>query len=275
VVHAGRRKGKTRSRVLYWFRTPPGVRVGRAALDEDAIRLIERHNPDVEFDWTRILKSQGEETKPAPSRERFDRGRRRPDPRPAAVVPAEPAVGPETPVALARQPEPQAPALESRDFDAADLEPIGIGVADAESIAALDLDENQSAKPPPQDPLPPTPAHARLGSEGVLRLRARYSEVLARISERTPDPVRQEQLKTQAERLNPDTWVTGAEVSAGLEEYETVFEALRSVIGGQLRRRGRKRRRGGGPQSSQTPQAATGNAGTNERDDEDQRAEDL
>ncbi len=46
------------SRVLYWFRTPPGIKVGRSALDEDAIRLLEELNPDVEFDWTRILKAE-------------------------------------------------------------------------------------------------------------------------------------------------------------------------------------------------------------------------
>ena len=34
------------------------MRIGRSALDEEAIRLIEEHNPDVEFDWTRILKGQ-------------------------------------------------------------------------------------------------------------------------------------------------------------------------------------------------------------------------
>jgi len=271
VVHAGRRRGKTRSRVLYWFRTPPGVRVGRAALDEDAIRLIEQHNPDVEFDWTRILKSQGEEPKPAPSRERFDRSRRRPDPRPALIVPAEPAVGPDTPVVLVQEPEPEMPAIESGGFDAVDVEPIGIGVTDAESFGALD--DGPAAEPPSEEPLPPTAAHARLGAEGVLRLRARYSEVLARISERTQDSIRQEQLKGQAERLNPDTWVTDAEVSAGLEEYETIFEALRSVIGGQVRRRRRKRRRGW-QQSSQTTEAAPGDAGP-ELDGEDEQSEDI
>jgi hypothetical protein len=275
VVHVGRRRGKTQSRVLYWFRTPPGVRVGRAALDEDAIRLIEKHNPDVEFDWTRILKSQGEEPKPAPGRERFDRNRRRPDPRPAPIAPSEPAAGAQTPVMLVPQSELDVQVMEAVGFDAADVEPIGIAVTDAESIGALD--DGPAAEPPSQEPVPPTAAHARLGSEGVLRLRARYSEVLARISERTQDPVRQEQLKGQAERLNPDTWVTDAEVSAGLEDYETIFEAVRSVIGGQVRRKRRKRRRGAQP-SSQMPAAATGEGGTTGPDDpgiEDEQSEDL
>ena len=83
---------------------------------------------------------------------------------------------------------------------------------------------------------------SRLGSEGLSRLRARYSEVLARIAETIADPQRQDELKSQAERLNPDTWVTDAEVTAGLESYESVFESLRTVVG----RRRRRRRRSGG-----------------------------
>jgi hypothetical protein len=86
----------------------------------------------------------------------------------------------------------------------------------------------------------------------LSRLRARYSELLARISETVPDPARQEELKATAERLNPDTWVTEAEVAAGLEDYETVFESLRSVVG-RRRRRGRRsteRRGSGGSEGS-------------------------
>jgi hypothetical protein len=75
----------------------------------------------------------------------------------------------------------------------------------------------------------------------VLRLRARHAEILARISERVPDPARQDELKTQAERLNPDTWVTDEEVSAGLEGYESALESIRAVVG-----QGRRRRRRGG-----------------------------
>jgi hypothetical protein len=64
--------------------------------------------------------------------------------------------------------------------------------------------------------------------------------VLARISEKATDPAQREQLKAAAERLNPDTWVTEAEVVAGLESYESVFESVRGVIGQRRnRRRGR------------------------------------
>ena len=44
-----------RPRILYWYRSAPGVRVGRPALDEDAIRAIEEQHPDIEFDWPHIF----------------------------------------------------------------------------------------------------------------------------------------------------------------------------------------------------------------------------
>jgi hypothetical protein len=90
--------------------------------------------------------------------------------------------------------------------------------------------------PVPEEPM--TAAHARLGSEGLGRLRARYAETMARITERIQDPEQQAQLKTLAERLNPDAWVTDADVTAGLESYETTFETLRGSIGS---RRGKPR----------------------------------
>ena len=58
---------------------------------------------------------------------------------------------------------------------------------------------------------------------------------MARISERIQDPEQQAQLKGLAERLNPDAWVTDADVTAGLESYESTFEALRGTIGNRRR----------------------------------------
>jgi hypothetical protein len=83
--------------------------------------------------------------------------------------------------------------------------------------------------------------YARLGAEGLARLRARYAEVMARIADRPLEEDAREQLKLKAERLNPDAWVTADEVAAALEQYETVFEELRSVVGRQPRRHRRRR----------------------------------
>jgi hypothetical protein len=172
------------------------VKVGRAALDEEAIRMIEAHNPDIDFDWTRILKGGGE---PAPERRHEHKSQQAIGPSAVANLPPEEAVDEEVP-------------------------------------------ENVPGEPEVQLEAPATAAGARLGAEGLGRLRGRYAEVLARISERVPDPERQAELKAVAERLNPDAWVTEEDVAAGLEGYEATFESLRGVVGQRRRRRRRKPR---------------------------------
>ena len=57
---------------------------------------------------------------------------------------------------------------------------------DSDSVA--DVPAATEVPPPIETAL--TPSHARLGAEGVLRLRARHAEILARISERVPDATR-------------------------------------------------------------------------------------
>ena len=48
-------KENGRSRVLYWFRTPPGVKVGRSPFDTTTQRSLEQQYPDVKFDWPQIV----------------------------------------------------------------------------------------------------------------------------------------------------------------------------------------------------------------------------
>jgi hypothetical protein len=58
LLHAVRpRDEKERPRLLYWFRTPPHLKVGRTPFDDDAIRTLEEEHPEVEFDWSRLLES--------------------------------------------------------------------------------------------------------------------------------------------------------------------------------------------------------------------------
>ncbi len=49
------RRGKVRTRILYWFRTPPNVKVGRQPFDEALRRALEAQNPGVDFDWQKIV----------------------------------------------------------------------------------------------------------------------------------------------------------------------------------------------------------------------------
>ncbi len=51
------RRGKVRPRVLYWFRSPPDVKVGREPFDPEVRRALEAQNPDVAFDWRAIVET--------------------------------------------------------------------------------------------------------------------------------------------------------------------------------------------------------------------------
>ena len=51
------RRGKVRPRVLYWYRTPPDVKVGREPFDPELRRALEKQNPDITFDWRAIVET--------------------------------------------------------------------------------------------------------------------------------------------------------------------------------------------------------------------------
>jgi hypothetical protein len=58
LMHLYREGHRQRSRILYVFRTPGGVRVGRAALEPEVLREIEAQYPDIEFDWKDVREHQ-------------------------------------------------------------------------------------------------------------------------------------------------------------------------------------------------------------------------
>ena len=90
----------------------------------------------------------------------------------------------------------------------------------------------------PAEAAPPVPErYARLGAEGLAGVRARYADLVARIAAREMEDDQRADLVARAGRLNPDAWATADEVAAALEEYETVFESLRAVVGRQPRSR--------------------------------------
>jgi hypothetical protein len=97
-MHLYREGHRQRSRILYVFRSPGGVRVGRGALDPDVQRLIEAQNPGIEFDWKEVREGQQYiEMAPEP--------RRRKAPRPDEAAPAPPeAAAPATTVPAAAAP---------------------------------------------------------------------------------------------------------------------------------------------------------------------------
>ena len=92
LLHWIRDGNRQQSKILYVFRTPGGVRVGREPLEAEILKQIEAQHPDIEFDWNAVFHNQQVVEASAEPR----RPRKRP--------PAEP--GAETP--QPQQPQPQA-----------------------------------------------------------------------------------------------------------------------------------------------------------------------
>lgn len=104
LMHWFREGNRQRSRILYVFRSPGGVRVGRNPLEPDVLRQIEREHPGIEFDWKAVVDNQ-QVVEPL-SDQRRPRRRDAP-PAPRAAVEPPPRVEPAAP-----QP-PQRPAVPS------------------------------------------------------------------------------------------------------------------------------------------------------------------
>jgi len=58
LMHLYREGHRQRSRILYVFRSPGSVRVGRAALEPEVLRQIEDQYPDIAFDWKDVREHQ-------------------------------------------------------------------------------------------------------------------------------------------------------------------------------------------------------------------------
>lgn len=109
LMHWYREGNRQRSRILYVFRTPGGVRVGREALEPDILRQIEREYPDIDFDWPvvvenqQVVESSAEPRRPRKRRRAEEEGE---EAAPAAAAPANPARSEPVPV-----PAPSRPAI--------------------------------------------------------------------------------------------------------------------------------------------------------------------
>ena len=142
------RGGRSRQRILYWFRTPPGVKVGRPALDEEAIRRIEEQNPDIEFNWPKILEARPPDA-PAdevrPRRGRRDKPQPRRPPRPPA--PAQTHAPPPVPVTVTPAELAEVPIVQESTADLREADPNDEDVAEpmdaAEAMDAESTDEEE------------------------------------------------------------------------------------------------------------------------------------
>jgi hypothetical protein len=108
LMHLYRDGQRQRSKILYVFRTPGGVRVGRDPLEPDVLRQIEAQYPDIVFNWALVRESQQLiETAAEPRRRRPRREEETP------VVASPPSVPPTASPAPPSGAAPSRPAIPS------------------------------------------------------------------------------------------------------------------------------------------------------------------
>ena len=211
LLHADR--PGDRPKLLYWYRTAPGIILGRAPLDEDAIRTIEDQHPEIDFDWPAIL-ALSEVMTPedeAPARSRQPEGRR---PR-------------------GRDSQREAQPRGRSEAPAARLAELG---APEEDAMEAEVEEGVSAASGVVEVAPPPPRHVHglleelVGREIATRLRARYAELSARIHERHADAAERDPWMMRAASLDPDTWLTPEAILEGVRRADAQFDVLRREL---------------------------------------------
>lgn len=236
----------SRPRLLYWFRTPPNVSIGRLPLDEDAIRAIEDANADLTFDWARMLRVKPQ---PVSARAGGTAGRRRSRGGSRRETPAETAppdvVDEPREAPLAGE---KAAAAVGHDVGLEAWEPPATSATTEE--AAVGADEPREAATGRGHPVA-----ALVGDDGLARLRAQYAELRARVAESRAEPPVREQVAARVEALNPDGWRAGEEAVLGIERFEAAAAAIKADLGRRRRRPSGGRR---GQRQAPAPERADG-----------------
>jgi hypothetical protein len=184
-----------RAKVIYWYRTAPGLRVGRPALDDGAMRSLEEQYPDIDFDWPYILDMASmtpvEVEAPAPVRKRKPRRDDEYD-----------ADGSAEPAAPASQPAPAAVVAEPAPVTVADGPPAG----DFDLLGEL------------------------MGRGIASSLRANHQDLTAQLEASAADPALKAVWRERLAAIDPDGWTSPDDVLAGMASVERDGEALRLAI---------------------------------------------
>lgn len=210
LLHADR--PGDRPRLLYWYRTAPGILLGRSPLDEDAIRTIEDNHPDIEFDWPAILALSEVMT-------------------PEDEAPARPQ----------KKKKPQGPPpREQRDQRSREPRPDHAPVDDATEEPPQEFGETpESPEPEPaHEPIAAAPVVSQgnrlleelVGREIATRLRGRHAEIMSRIAEKEGEGAGRDAWVKRAEPLNPDLWTTPDAILDGVRAADGLYDRLKAEL---------------------------------------------
>ncbi|HUU35087.1 MAG TPA: hypothetical protein VMW48_13575 [Vicinamibacterales bacterium] len=185
-----------RAKVIYWYRTAPGLRLGRPALDDGAMRTLEEQYPDIDFDWPYLLDM-------------------------ASMTPVEV----EAPVPV-RKRKPRRDDLDDGAAEPAPARPARAGSVEAEAAPSPDaVPETASAADEGVDLL-----DELLGRGIASSLRARHAELAEHVESSPADPALKAAWRTRLAAIDPDGWTTPELVMAGIASVETDADALQESV---------------------------------------------
>lgn len=195
-------------RVLYWYRTAPGLRIGRPALDDAAMRALEAQYPDIDFDWGYIL----------------DMG---------AMTPVEV----EAPVPPRRR-KPQPPPPRAADEPGEDrvrelLAGAPPGASPDPSVPAADpsLPSPEPVDTDPDSDFGPDLLAELLGRGIAASLRARHRDLVAGVAAHAwPDEAARQVAVGRLAAIDPDGWNTPDAVLAGMARIDAEVEAVERAL---------------------------------------------
>jgi hypothetical protein len=185
-------------RVLYWYRTAPGLRIGRPPLDDAAMRALEDQYPDIDFDWPYILEM-------------------------GAMTP----VDVEAPVPQRRR-KPRRPESDGPDEDVVPTPEVAAPAAAAPPPFPVETAAVATPLPPAPEPADGPDLLAHLLGRGIAAaLRGRHRQLASEVAA-LPDPLR-ETLSGRLRDIDPDRWTTPDAVLAGMARIDAEVEAIRQA----------------------------------------------
>ncbi len=181
-----------RPKILYWYRTVPGVKIGRPALDDAAMRSLEEQYPDIDFDWPYIL----------------DVGAMTPVEVEAAIPP--------------RKRKPRRP--EAEEDGSAPPEAAPRQAAPGEPVAAPRESEDASA--PRESDLRPDLLGELLGRGIAASLRSQFDALAESIETAAVSSDVKVAWRGRLARMDPDGWESPEAVMAGIATVQQDLDAL-------------------------------------------------
>jgi len=222
-MHASRPgSGQARTKLLYLFRSPSHVQIGRKPLDPEVREALEHTHPDLTFDWNGLLRDS-----PVPARQ--------------------PRLDPRERDRAGRTGRSQKPAGRTG----------GSGRPEGRQDARPDARPARSTPPAPQLPDDDSALGQGLGAAEAARLRHRYAELAQRVGRRSRTPEERDRLTAELTAVNPDDW-SGADV---IRQQARTADSRWDAIAAQLPKRRRGRRGGradGAPEENDGPDQTAG-----------------